>query len=47
MKARVEILDYEKVAGVNSKTVSKFETQRSSEGCTKQIETQFGKSMNC
>jgi hypothetical protein len=39
VKERVEILGYEKVAGVNCKTVSKFETQRSSEGCTKEIET--------
>ena len=46
-KDGIEILDYEKVGGVNRKTVSKFETQRSSEGCTKQLETQFCKSMNC
>jgi DNA-binding XRE family transcriptional regulator len=47
MNERVEILDYAKVAGVNCKTVSEFETQRSSEGWTKQLATTFCKSMNC
>ena len=41
------MLDYEKVTGANCKAVSKCETRRSSEGCTKQLETKFCKSMNC
>ena len=47
MKEGIEMLDYEKVAGVNCKTVLKFETRRLSEGCTKQLETKFCNSMNC
>jgi hypothetical protein len=47
MKEGIEMLDYEKVAGVNCKTVSKCETRRLSEGGTKEIETEFCKSMNC
>ena len=47
MKEGIEMLDYEKVVGVNCKMVSKFETRRLSEGCTKQLETASCNSMNC
>ena len=47
MKEGIEMLDCDKVAGVNCKTVSKCETRRLSEGCTKQLETKFCNSMDC
>jgi hypothetical protein len=47
MKEEIEMLDYENVAGVNCKTVSKCETRRLSEGRTKKLEAKFCKSMNC
>ena len=47
MKDGIEMVHYEKVAGVNCKTVSKCETRRLSEGCTKQLEITSCNSMNC
>ena len=46
-KEGIEMGRCEKIAGVNCKTVSKFETRRLSEGCTKQLETTSCNSMNC
>jgi hypothetical protein len=41
MKERIEILDYEKVAGVNCKTVSKFENWRAKDSYLSGQERRF------